>query len=177
MWSAVSQLVAGVWAILTCPGHPPERFLPLVSPVPAYDARIYRFLPGTWCWLRRRLFHTCLGSVAAISSSDFNLPWLLAYDLLVGALLVDVVVRTSKFCRRFLGGGGGEVTADGGKALPPAPSGDALMKRECMKFRADFAGAEARIEQENRTGLESLHEIVQRCFDEHSRGIEKNLKI
>ncbi|CBJ28375.1 expressed unknown protein [Ectocarpus siliculosus] len=127
--------------------------------------------------LSSRLFHRCLGSMAAISSSDFNLPWLSAYDLLVGALLVDVVVRASKVCWRSLGGGGGEVTADGGKALPPAPSGDALMKRECVKFRADFAGAEARIEQEHRTGLESLHEIVQRCFDEHSRGIEKNLKI
>ena len=40
MWSAVSQLVAGVWAILTCPGHPPVRFPPLVNPVPAYDARL-----------------------------------------------------------------------------------------------------------------------------------------
>ncbi|CAM9437499.1 unnamed protein product, partial [Ectocarpus sp. 12 AP-2014] len=111
------------------------------------------------------------------SPSDFNVPWLSAYDLLVGVLLLDVAVRASKFCWRSLRDSGGEVTTDGGKALPPAPSGDDLMMREWVKFRADFAGAEARIKQGNRADLESLYEIVQRGFDQHSRGIQKNLTI
>ncbi|CAM9293758.1 unnamed protein product [Ectocarpus sp. 12 AP-2014] len=40
----------------------------------------------------------CFGSMVPISSSDLDLPWLSAYDLVVGLMLLDIDVRAPKFC-------------------------------------------------------------------------------
>ncbi|CBN79663.1 expressed unknown protein [Ectocarpus siliculosus] len=119
----------------------------------------------------------CFGSMAAISPSHFDLAWLSACDLLVGVLLLDVVVRASKFCWRSLGGGGDEGAADGGKAKPPAPSVDDQSVPEWARmFRADLACAETRMKGENLADLASVHAIFNRGFSDHSRAPERKMK-